>query len=304
MTEPITYLNGRLIPAAQAGLPLHDAGVVMGATVSELCRTFRHQPFRLTDHLDRLAFSLRLARIEPGISLSEIESITLDVVRHNAALLTANDELGVVIFVTPGLVPTYRRMTDAPRRPTVCVHTFPMDFTLYQELVTRGARLATPAIVQVPSASWDPRLKCRSRMHYYLADLEARRVHPDAIALLLDEEGHVRETNAANFLMVKNGTLFSPPAEVILPGISRMVTIEIARRAGIPFVEQTLSLRTALEADEVFLTSTPYCLAPVTHINDHLIGAGQSGPIFDVLRHAWDDVVGLDFAAQIVAGAI
>ena len=54
MSEPLVYLNGRMVPASQAHLAIYDAGIVLGATVTEMTRTFRLEPFRLDDHLDRL----------------------------------------------------------------------------------------------------------------------------------------------------------------------------------------------------------------------------------------------------------
>jgi branched-subunit amino acid aminotransferase/4-amino-4-deoxychorismate lyase len=301
VTEPIAYLNGRIIPASELSLPVYDAGVVMGVTVSEMVRTFRHRPFRLDDHLDRLLHSLKHARIDIDVGKDELGKVSHDLVEHNARPLDTEDDLGLVIFVTAGPVPTYRRMAGWPAQamPAVCIHTFPLAFDLYAAKMKTGAHLITPSIRQVPAASYDPQMKCRSRMHYYLAQREAQAVEPDATALLLDLNGNVTETNTANFLMVKDGTIFSPRVAEILPGISRETVFQLADRMQIPFEERKIPLSDALTADEAFLSSTPYCLMPVTRMNGATIGNGVPGPIYRRLMETWSSQVGLDIEKQI-----
>jgi branched-subunit amino acid aminotransferase/4-amino-4-deoxychorismate lyase len=302
VTEPLVYLNGRTIPASEAHLPLYDAGLVQGATVSEMARTFRHRPFRLGDHLDRLFRSLRYARLDMGLSMDDLLAISGDLVAHNARLLPEGGDLGIIQFVTAGEVRTYAGMMNRPPRttPTVCVHTFPLMFELYARKMQAGAHLVTPSIRHLPPACGDPHMKCRSRMHFYLADREAQLVDPEASALLLDLDGHVTETNTANFLMVERGVLVSPRLVNILPGISRATVLDLAGKLGIPFEERDLSVLDVLNADEAFTTSTPYCLMPVTKINGVWIGDGRPGPMYRRLLSAWSQEVGMDIGQQLV----
>ena len=304
MTEPLAYLNGRMVPVAEARLPVYDAGVVMGATVTEMSRTFHQRPYRLGDHLDRLLRALRLTGIEAGLSKEEWTAISLELLAHNGRLLPEGAESGIVQFVTAGDVATYAGMMDRPPRttPTVCVHTFPLALTLYARPMRSGAHLVTPAVRQLPPACLDPGMKCRSRMHYYLAEREARRVDPDAFALLLDLDGRITETNAANFLMVERGRIVSPPTTYTLPGVSRATAIDLAAELRIPFAEQDISPSEAAAAEEAFLASTPYCLMPVTRINGAPVGDGKPGPVYRRLLEAWSRKVGLDIEAQILSG--
>ncbi len=301
MAEPLAYLNGRMVPAAEAGLPVYDAGVALGAAVTEITRTFHHHPFRLADHLDRLFRSLRYARLEIDLSPEKLTAITLDLVAHNAQFLSEGEDLGINHFVTAGEVRSYARLIDRPVRttPTVAILTFPLPFELYAGRMQTGIHLVTPSVRQIPPECLDPRLKCRSRMHYYLADREARQVDPEASALLLDLAGRITETSTANFLMVERGTIASPPAAHTLAGISRQTVIDLAAQLGIPFVEREIWLFDALNAGEAFLTSTPYCLMPVSRINGVAIGDGRPGPICRRLLEAWSQQVGLDIVKQI-----
>jgi branched-subunit amino acid aminotransferase/4-amino-4-deoxychorismate lyase len=302
VNDALVYLNGQMIPAAQAHLAISDAGVVQGATVTEQTRTFRHRPFRLDDHLDRLFRSLRSTGMDIGLTRDELKAISLELVETNAALLGAGADLGLVQFVTAGEYPTYAALSGRPPRtaPTVCVHTFPLPFALWAGRVQTGAHLVTPSVRHIPPACLDPGMKCRSRMHFYLADREARAVDVEASALLLDLHGHVTETATANFLMVQRGTLVSPTTANILPGVSRATVIELAGRLGIPFVERDLPPADVRAADEAFLTSTPYCMMPVTKVNGTVIGDGRPGPVYRRLVEAWGQAVGVDIVGQIV----
>ena len=306
--EAIVYLNGRMLPASEAHLAIFDAGVVLGATVTEMTRTFRHQPFRLQEHLDRLFRSLRYVRFAIGESKQELADISHELVAQNAPLLPEGGELGLIQFVTAGEVAAYAGFEPAARRQatvgcTVCVHTFPLRWQRWAEKMRHGTHLITPSIRHVPPQCVDPKIKYRSRMHYYLADREAKLVDPGASALLLDLDGNVTETIAANFLFVDRGTIVSPTTRNTLPGISRATVIELAAQLGIDFIERDCQTYQAVNADEAFLTSTPYCLMPVTKINGIPIGDGKPGPIFRRLLEAWDKLVGLDIEQQILDGA-
>jgi branched-subunit amino acid aminotransferase/4-amino-4-deoxychorismate lyase len=304
MPEPIAYLNGHMIPAAEACLPFYDAGVVQGATVSELTRTFHHHLWRLGAHLDRLTCSLGVTHMDIALTREQLTAISEEVVSHNAGLLDERGELGLLHVVTAGEYATYANMAGRPVRttPTVCVHTFPLPFARWATKMREGQHLVTPSIRQVPPDCWDPNMKCRSRMHYYLADLEARRADPEASALLLDLGGNVSETNAANFFLVKNGIVTTPTTRNALPGVSRAMVLELCAAQGIPWMECDFPLEDALCADEAFTTSTPYCLMPVTKINDIPIGAGKPGPLCQTLLAAWSKEVGLDIQKQIEEG--
>jgi branched-subunit amino acid aminotransferase/4-amino-4-deoxychorismate lyase len=302
MSEPLAYSNGRFMPAAQAQLAYWDAGLVLGATVAEMTRTFRHQPYQLEEHVHRLFCALDVLGLDIGLSATALADLSRELLAHNARLVDDTTELGLVQFVTAG---EYALYAGRPPRtgPTVCMHTFALPFHRWADKLRRGTHLMTPTIRQVPPQCWDPAMKCRSRMHYYLAEQEVHRHDPEASALLLDLAGHMTETSTGNFLMVERGVLVSPPATYTRPGVSRATVIELAGELGIPFAERDIPLLEALAADEVFLSSTTYCLMPVTRINETPIGDGQPGPVFRRLLAAWSARVGVNIERQIVASS-
>lgn len=306
MNESLVFLNNQMVPASQAHIAIYDAGIVLGATVTEQTRTFHKHPWRLSEHLDRLFRSLRYTRMDIGFSKEQLADISHQLIEHNARLLDEADELGLVHFVTAGEYPTYAGISGRPARttPTVCIHTFRLPFELWAKKMRAGAHLITPSIRHVPPQCYDPKVKYRSRMHFYLADLEARQVDPEASALLLDLAGNITETSTANFLIVERGAIVSPTTVNTLPGVSRGMVVELAAKLGIPFSERDLQVYSAMNADEALLASTPFCLMPVTKINAVPIGDGKPGPMFRRFIAAWSAEVGLDIEKQIQERAV
>jgi branched-subunit amino acid aminotransferase/4-amino-4-deoxychorismate lyase len=297
MTEPIAYLNGRFVPVSQAVIPVHDAGFVQGVTVAEQLRTFRGRLFRLQQHLQRLHHSLEIVGVDPRLSCAELAEIANELAARNHALLHRDDDLGLAMFVTPGAYPTF--LPEGSPAPTVGMHTVPLSFRLWSEIYERGQSLIVSDVRQVPPACWPPELKCRSRMHYYLADRQARLVETGARALLLDLDGYVSESATANVVVYyeKSG-LISPPPEKILPGISIAVLKELAQNLDIRFSNRELTVEDVAKADEVFLTSTSPCLLPVVRLNGSAIGCGFPGNVFQRLLSAWSELVGVDIKQQ------
>src|SRR5205823_5762714 len=100
-------------------------------------------------------------------------------------------------------------------------------------------------------------------------------------------------------LIVRGGTVLSPPRSTLLDGISLSVTEELCGRLGIPFAERPLSVADCRSADEALLTGTAFCLAGVSQIDGTRLA--WPGPVTEMLVGAWVRVVGLDYRAQILA---
>jgi len=295
------YLDGRWICNRELCVPFNDIGFVLGATATEQLRTFRGKLFRLEEHLERLFHSLEIMAVEPGYSAGELRSIALEVVARCESLVNfeppAGSDIGVGIFVTPGAFPTLSG--TQPPQPLVAVYAFPLPFHLWARKFAQGESVVISDVRQIPAACWPPELKCRSRMHYYLADLAARKKEPASRAILLDAEGKISEATTANLVMYRAGEgLVSPPIEKILPGISLTVLKELAGEQGIPFTHRDIPPSELLGADEVFLTSTSVCILPVVRCDGRPIGTGKPGETFRRLLNAWSRHVEVDIPRQ------
>lgn len=303
--EPAVYIRGRFLPASEAHISIYDFGIVLGATVTDLLRTFRGEPYRLEDHVRRFYDSCKYARIEPSIPAEEACGVTRELIRKNREIAGADAELAVAFFITPGENLVYAGSAapgSSKLTPTFCIHSFPLPFSLFRSFFEHGLHLVTPATRHVPPDCVDPKIKHRSRMHWWLAEQEAHLADSAAMPLLLDQQGNLTETSGSNFLLVRDGTVYSPTSRNILLGISRKAIIELCAKLGIPFVEKDLQVHDALTADEAFVTTTPYCMAPVTRLNGVRIGDGKpGGPVFEKLLAAWSREVGVDIRQQIMS---
>ena len=295
---PLAYLNGRYIPGDQAALPVWDRGVVQGATVTEMIRTFARVPFRLPQHLARLRVGLDYLGVALGKTDEELTEIVRKLVESRAPSLSPHSDLGIVILVTPGVIPMYAGEFPVAETPTLCVHTFPLPFPQWAAKYPLGQALVVPSIRQIPAEILDPRIKTRSRLHWYLADREARTVDPTAVALLHNADGHLTETNSGNFFVVSGGRIRTARAVDSLPGISQQFVQELAKELEIPYEVDDITIDFAFQADEAFVTSTTYCILPVTRLNQRGIGAGTCGPVTRALLQRWSDHVGLDIVQQ------
>ena len=120
MQEPLAFLGGRWIAASAAAVSVSDVGFILGASVAEQMRTFAGQVFHLDDHLARLAQSLAIVGLQPGMTGDEFAQTARELVARNHALLAPGDDLALSIFVTPGDYPTYGEARGAARRQPAC----------------------------------------------------------------------------------------------------------------------------------------------------------------------------------------
>lgn len=299
--EPIAWLNGQYVPWSQAKLPVSDMGLVHGASVTEMTRSFHQRWFRLDDHLRRLETSLKTTGWQIPYTLPELSVVSDKLLAHNSPLLPAGHELGLIQFVTAGQNLTYlgAARRDECRRPTVCCHTFPLPCELWAEKYTTGQHLLVPAIRQIPPECLSPAIKHRSRLHWILADTQVRERDPAATAILLDSKGDLTETSAGNFFLVRDNQILTPRPKSILGGISRYVVYLLAEELNIPITVTDIQPLEVHRASEAFTSSTPYCLLPVTAFEGKPIGNGQPGPVYRRLLDAWGRLVGCDIAAQM-----
>ncbi|MFO1007645.1 MAG: aminotransferase class IV [Planctomycetaceae bacterium] len=296
--SPLAYLNGQLIAAEDAQLPVWDRGVVQGATVTEMIRTFQRVPFRQEAHFARLRGSLDYLGVTLSETDEELAAVIERLIESRAAGLPPHADLGIVILVTPGAIPMYAGEVSTSKSPTICIHTFSLPFRQWAGKYQSGQALVVPSIRQIPSDILDPRFKYRSRLHWYLADREAHSVDPQAVALLQNAHGHLTETNSGNFFIVEQGRIRTARESDVLPGISQQFVKELAQVLEIPYEVGDISVECALQAEEAFVTSTTYCVLPVTRLNQQVIGNGTPGLVTQRLLNRWSKQVGLDIVHQ------
>ncbi len=295
--QPIAFHNGKFVSDDSLLVRPQDMGFMLGVTVAEQLRTFNGVLTDTKEHFERLRTSLAI--IDVDVDVAELVDAAERVAAHNHGLLEPGHDLGVTVFVTPGLYPTY--CPDGVSSPTMAVHSYPLPFSLWATKYDQGQVCDFVSVPQVAADCWPRKLKCRSRMHYYLADKEARKVNPASRAILLDEAGNVNEASTANVLAYfENEGLVSPPLDDILPGISLQHTLRLAKKLQIPIHFRPIERDELVTADELMLTSTPYCVLPVCQLGsrDAEVHSFTKRSIYGSLIDAWSEDTGVNVVQQ------
>lgn len=302
MTTPFAYLNGRLLPAADATVAIHDAGIVAGVTVTDFCRTFAHRLYRWADHLARFRRHCAACFIDLPSSDAALTATATTLVEHNARLLPPGGELALVTFATPGPLGAYLGLPGQDGPPTLVMHTFPLAFHRYARFFREGVVLAVAGSHAAnPDDLAPPAVKQRSRLHWWRAEQIVRRrtdLPAGAVALLSDGAGNLTETAIGHVLLVRDGAVCVPPRGTVLDGISLGVVAGLCGRLGVPVVERPLPLAEVPRASEALLCGTAFCLAGVRWLEGTVLPA--PGPLTQRLLAAWSAEVGVDIAGQFL----
>lgn len=300
MSSRVVYFNGQFVPEAEARVSIFDSALMFGDMAFEMTRTFNQKPFRLHEHIDRLYRSLRLLEIDCGLTIDAMARITTETLERNLPTESPDMDWQIMHDVSRGPLDAYRAAFAAGLRPTVSINCWPMitHMGAFAPKYNSGVHLVIPAQQALPAHLVDAKAKTRSRLHYQMALLQAARIGAGRWPLLLDPDGFLAEGPGWNIFLIRDGELLTPEPRNILLGVSREVTIELARELGIPVRETNLGRYEAQHADEIFCTSTPFALVHASTFEGQTIGSGQAGPIFQRLQEAWKNSVGIDFVAQ------
>ncbi len=292
------FLSGQMVPEAEAKISIFDSGFKLGDTVTESTRTFGHRPFKLEGHIERLYRSLKVTRIDPGYSVEELTRLSLEVLEANLPLIESDDDYWIVHNISRGIAVSGADPTRQRSAATVVIHCWPLDLRDWAKFYEHGCHAVTAMSRAVPPQALDARIKNCSRLPYTMAEIEVKLVDPNAQGVILDINGNVAENKGGNLFAVVGGELRTPIARNALAGISRETVMELARTLDIVVRETDLMPYDLYTADELFFTSTPYCIMPATSFNGLSVGDGQVGPLTRRLLQAWNSLVNMDIAGQ------
>ena len=265
-TEKV-FLNGKIIDADKATIAVTDSSYLYGIGLFETIRAVNGNVFRLADHLRRLNDSAK--------ALSVFNSYTDEQIAQAInQLLLANEVIEARLRM---------ELSNGPIQPngtakTNLLITAPA-FTPYPaDYYAKGVRVILTDFRQNSkdpyaghkTTCYGPRLMALKNAHEKLA----------AEAIWFTTENALAEGCISNVFLVKDGQLYTPPANTpVLGGIARKTVIEIAEQESITCHEQPLSIDDLLKADEVFLTNVVMEVLPVVAVESHTVGSGKPGPI-------------------------
>ena len=297
-SKHLVYLNGEMLPPAEAKISVFDTAVTLGDTMTESTRTFGHLPFKLDQHVQRLYKSLKVSRIDPGLTPAQMQQITLDVVAANLPHVPADEDVWITHNISRGMWSASADPTVQRSQATIIIHTTPLILKDWAGFYTEGCHAVTPFSRAIPTQALDARIKNRSRLAYTLAEFEVKLVDAQAQSILLDTDGNVTENKGGNFFILADGVLKTPHARGALAGVSRATALELAEQLGVPTAVTDFQPYDIYTADEAFFTSTPYCIMPATRFNGLPVGDGEVGAVTKRLLAAWSENVGVDIVAQ------
>ena len=303
--ERVVYFNGEFIPEKNAKISIYDSALMFGDMVFEMTRSFNGKQWKLREHLERMYTGVKILRIPLKISIDEMEDAVYQTIEKNQPAFNDDDEHRVLIDVTRGLLSLYHGIEGIVPGPNVVIADFPLRWTIQgcSKLYDTGINLMVPSQRAIPSHLMDPKIKNRSRLFYLMANIEVSLFKGENNwALLLDPDGFVTEGTGSNFFMVKDNVLYTPEGRNILRGITMKTIIDdLAPQLNIDVIQKNIEPFDVYEADEAFVTSTPFCLIPAVTLNGIKIGDGKPGPATKSLLNKWGEIAEVDIVGQIKA---
>jgi branched-chain amino acid aminotransferase len=254
----LIYVNGALVPKAQATVSVYDSGFMLGDGVWEGLRLYAGRWAFLDDHLDRLFEAARAIDLDIGLDRAGI----VDALEETRAANGMETDAHARLMVTRGRkARPFQHPSLSRYGPTVVIimeHSVPA--------ARAGVRLATVPQVRGLPMSQDPKLNSHSKLNCVLACIQAEKAGADE-ALMLDPHGFVNTTNACNFFIVRRGEVWTSTGDYCMNGITRAKVIDLCRANGIPIHVRNFSLVETYGAEEAFLTGTFGGQTPVTEID-------------------------------------
>ncbi|MEM5017954.1 D-amino-acid transaminase [Metabacillus indicus] len=272
-------VNGEYKKRDEVTIDLEDRGHQFGDGVYEVIRVYDGAFFAMKEHMERFIRSAEEIKIDLPYTIGELTGQLEELLRLNKT-----EDGGIYMQVTRGA---------AARK-----HLFPGKDTL-PELTAYPIPCSKPASEQEVGISLslleDVRwLRCDIKSLNLLGNVLAKQEAHDrgAYEALLHRSGMITEGSSSNFYGVKNGSVFTHPANnLILNGVTRMKVEELCRQNGIEFLEERLSTEGLVSLDEAFITSTTSEVIPVIKVDEGKIGEGIPGPVTRKLQKLFDELI-------------
>lgn len=278
----LIYVDGKIVPKAQATVSVYDSGFMLGDGVWEGLRLYDGKWAFMDEHINRLFEAAKAIDLDIGMDKNQVISALLDTQNANQMTTDAHARLMVTrgIKMRPFQHPSLSQ--SGPTFVIIMEHSRPK--------IPRPITLATVPHQRGLPMTQDPKLNSHSKLNCILACIAAQKAGADE-ALMLDVHGFVNTTNACNFFIVKDGAVWTSTGDYCMNGITRQKVIDLCRANDIPVYERNYSLVDTYAADEAFLTGTFGAQTPVSSIDGRLIGTGEIGPMTLRLRGLYKDLV-------------
>ena len=280
--EILIYLNGKIVPKAEATVSVYDSGFMLGDGVWEGLRLYNGTWAFIDEHLNRLFEAAKAIDLDIGLTFEGVKQAVLDTQKANG--MTTDAHARLMVTRGPKTRP-FQHPSLSQQGPTMVIimeHSRPH--------LPRPIRLSTVPHIRGLPMSQDPKLNSHSKLNCILACIAAEKAGADE-GLMLDVNGFVNTTNACNFFIVRGGEVWTSTGDYCMNGITRQKVIDLCRANDIPVFERNYSLVDTYGADEAFLTGTFGAQTPVGDIDGRQIGTGEMGPVTKRIRALYKDLI-------------
>ena len=245
-----------------------DRGFIFGDGIYELLPVYKKQAFYLQQHLTRLERSIGEIRINNPYTRSEWETIVENLIQQSSG-----EDLAIYIQVTRGIAPrdhVFPEGTDA----TVFAMANPLA-SIPEDQLQNGVALITAEDIR-----WQ---RCDIKVISLLANILAKQdaLQASAVEAIMVRNGYALEGAASSLFVVRDGVVFTHPKDnLILPGITRDLILELLDELGVTYIEQTIPKEWLYSSDELWITSSAKEVLPATKIDNRVVGSGMPGEIW------------------------
>lgn len=271
------YLNGKFMPIEEACIPVLDRGFIFGDGVYEVIPVYSRKPFRLHEHLLRLQHSLDGIRLKNPFGNDEWKRLLEQVVAQNDG-----EDQYLYLHITRGV---------AKRDHAFPANVAPTVFIMSNPLLPppAGMLVGGAAAITAVDNRW---VRCDVKAISLLPNVLLRQLAVDVQALetILIRDGFLTEGAASNIFIVKNDILLAPPkSNLMLPGITYDVVLELAATNRIDHDVRQITEAEVRSADEILLTSSTKEIMPITTLDQRPVGTGKPGNLFARLHTLYQD---------------
>ncbi|MCX7088211.1 MAG: D-amino acid aminotransferase [Methylococcales bacterium] len=265
MSDQTVYLNGVYLPLQDAKISVLDRGFLFGDGVYEVIPVYSGHIFRINEHLTRLDNSLKAIRLENPHTTAEWLAIF-------EPFLDSSKEQYFYVQITRGAASKRDHAFPEQVQPTV--------FVMCSDIKPFEGKVSGVKAVTLDDTRWE---LCQIKAITLLANILLRQEALDqgcAEAILI-KQGYVTEGAASNVFIVIDGVLMTPLNNgAILPGITRDVILELAKRNNIPCSEQVIAMEALESASEIWVTSSTREIIPVIELDGKPVADGKPGALF------------------------
>ncbi len=254
MQTKFVIKNGQLIPTEQAGVSVYSKALFFDFCVYSNIKVMAGKMFLPELEIEKLFESANVLGIE-------FKHNSEEVLAWARLLIQENDLKDALIRL---LLVGQEQDREAE------LFMFAVGLTYYPDKYYKeGVKLIT-----YHGERFMPQVKSKNLLMSYLAYNEAHKAGA-LDALLIDNDGNIREGTRSSFFVIKNNILITPPAKKVLGGLTKKIILEIAPKI-LTVREEDIALKNITKYDEYFISATTMKIMPVSWIDSARVSSGAN----------------------------